>query len=109
VNEDIVSFLTKSVVPIEKQDSVQVARRRARRQKSNYNESKEESKSLLDATRGRNNRPPAEKIEPVKVEKNKGGRNAKVTVRYADGSTRTAKYKQVEKDIQSNKCVIIED
>ncbi|MDW3196655.1 MAG: preprotein translocase subunit SecA [Cytophagales bacterium] len=109
VNEDIVSFLTKCVVPVERQDSVQVARRRARRQKSNLNESKEESKSLLDATRGRGNRPPAEKVEPVKVEKNKGGRNAKVTVRYADGSTKTAKYKQVEKDIQSNKCVIIEE
>ncbi len=109
VNEDIVSFLTKCVVPVEKQDSVQVASRRSRRQKSSYNESKEESKSLLDATRGRGNRPPAEKPEPVKVEKNIGGRNARVTVRYADGSTKTAKYKQVEKDIQSHKCVIIDE
>lgn len=108
VNEDIVSFLTKCVVPIEKQEPVQVASR-SRRRKGNYNESKAESKSLLDATRGRGNRPPVDKPEPVKVEKHVGGRNAKVTVRYADGSTKTAKYKQVEKDLESNKCVIIEE
>jgi preprotein translocase subunit SecA len=108
VNEDTISFLMKADIPVQEPEQVQEARaqRRAR-----LNEQKEESRSLLSGGGGQGqsqpDRPPQEKVMPVKSEKI-AGRNDKVSVQYADGRVlRDVKYKKVEDDIRNNRCVII--
>lgn len=105
VNEETVSFLTRAMIPQEDPNRVQEARS-AKRQ--SYNESKEESKSALAGRQDTRNRPPAEKVAPIKSEK-VYGRNDRVSVQYADGTVKKdVKFKQVEEDIKSSKCVVIE-
>jgi preprotein translocase subunit SecA len=109
VNEDTISFLMKADIPVQKPDQVQEARaqRRAR-----LSEQKEESKSLLSGGAGAGqpqpDRPPQEKVMPVKSDK-LAGRNDKVSVQYPDGRVlRDVKYKKVEDDLRHNRCIIIE-
>ena len=109
VNEDTISFLMKADIPVQKPEQVQEARtqRRAR-----LSEQKEESRSLLSGGGGggqpQPDRPPQEKVMPVKSEKI-AGRNDKVSVQYPDGRVlRDVKYKKVEDDIRNNRCIIIE-
>jgi preprotein translocase subunit SecA len=53
-------------------------------------------------------RPPQEKVMPLKSER-VANRNDKVSVQYPDGRVlRDVKYKKVEEDIKSNKCIVIE-
>lgn len=111
VNEDTVSFLTKSEIPIQDPDQVQEARRQ--RAAQNYKESKEESGSALSSG-GRqqanaNRTAPVEKTAPIKSEK-VYGRNDRVSVQYADGTVKNdVKFKSVEADVIGNKCVIVEN
>ncbi|MDX1628327.1 MAG: preprotein translocase subunit SecA, partial [Fulvivirga sp.] len=109
VNEDTISFLMKAELPVEEPEQVREARAQ-RRQK--LKEQKDESKSLLSGggqPQAQANRPPAEKTMPIKSEK-VPGRNDKVTVQYMDGSIKKdVKFKKVEEDIKSNKCVLVED
>lgn len=110
VNEETISFLTKADLPVKDPNEVQEARNR-RGARKNYRESKEESQSLL--SRGGNpeerNRPPVEKALPRKT-MNIPGRNERVSVQYEDGTVKKeVKFKTVEQDVLSNKCVIIED
>ena len=111
VNEDTISFLTKADLPVREPDEVQEARNR-REARKNYRESKEESKSLLSGGGGSpdtRNRPPVEKAMPRKTMK-VPGRNERVSVQYEDGSVKKdVKFKTVEADVLSNKCVIIEE
>jgi preprotein translocase subunit SecA len=108
VNEEIISFLMKADIPVQEADKVEEARshRRAR-----FNEQKEESRSLLSGggqPQGPQNRPPQEKVQPVKSEKI-ANRNDKVTVQYTDGRVlKDVKYKKVEEDIRNNRCIIID-
>ncbi|WP_323758344.1 preprotein translocase subunit SecA [Roseivirga sp.] len=107
VNEETISFLTKADIPQQAPDRVQEARSRGSQQK--LNESKEESKSALAGRQDTRNRPPVEKIAPIKSEKIYG-RNDRVNVQYQDGTIKTdVKFKQVEEDILSNKCVVINE
>lgn len=104
VNEETTSFLAKANISVP--DNVQEAR--SRRSES-YSESKEESKSALASRAGTRNRPPVEKIAPVKSEKIHG-RNDRVNVQYTDGKVKKdVKFKQVEEDIKNNKCVLIDE
>ncbi len=107
VNEDTISFLMKADLPVEDPSQVQEARQ-GRKQK--LNENKEESRSLLSGGgRPAANRPPAEKTMPIKSEKT-FGRNDRVTVQYMDGSLKKdVKFKTVEADINSKKCVLVEE
>ncbi|HPM31420.1 MAG TPA: preprotein translocase subunit SecA [Chryseolinea sp.] len=110
VNEETISFLLKADIPIQQSDEVQEAR--AQRNRVKLNEQKEESKSLLSGGGGQQqpqpNRPPQEKVMPVKSEK-VAGRNDKISVQYADGKVlRDVKYKTVEDDILNNKCIVID-
>jgi preprotein translocase subunit SecA len=109
VNEDTISFLTKADLPVRDPDEVQEVRNR-REARKNYRESKEESRSLLQGgnPEGRN-RPPVEKSMPRKSI-DLPGRNDRVTVQYEDGTVKKeVKFKTVEQDVVSNKCVIIEN
>jgi preprotein translocase subunit SecA len=109
VNEDTISFLMKADIPVQKPDQVQEARAQRR---TRLNEQKEESRSLLSGGGGggqpQPDRPPQEKVMPVKSEKI-AGRNDKVSVQYQDGRVlRDVKYKKVEDDLRNNRCIIIE-
>ena len=107
VNEETISFLSRADIPAEDPNNVQEAR--ARRSQQSYNESKEESRSALAGRQDTRNRPPVEKSAPVKSEKIYG-RNDRVSVQYTDGTVKKdVKFKQVEADISSNKCVVIND
>jgi preprotein translocase subunit SecA len=113
VNEDTISFLMKADIPVQQPDQVQEAR--ANRTRARLSEQKEESRSLLSGGGGapagnqpQPNRPPQEKVMPVKSQK-VAGRNDKVSVQYSDGRVlKDVKYKTVEDDIRNNRCIIIE-
>ncbi len=106
VNEDTISFLMKAQIPVQGADEVQEAR--SQRQRQNYRESKEESRSALAYADRPGGRPPAQKVEPVKSQKI-ASRNQRVTVQYSDGSVKKdVKYKTVEDDIRNNKCVLLD-
>ncbi len=110
VNEETISFLLKADIPIQQPDQVQEAR--VQRSRVKLNEQKEESKSLLSGGGGQQqaqpNRPPQEKVMPIKSDK-VAGRNDKVSVQYPDGTVlRDVKYKKVEDDILNNKCIVID-
>ncbi|MEP0368775.1 MAG: preprotein translocase subunit SecA [Cyclobacteriaceae bacterium] len=105
VNEESIAFLMKAQIPIQNPNEVQEARQQ--RSAKNYKESKEESGSAL-ASRTQTNRAPVEKTAPVKSEKI-ASRNQRVNVQYQDGSIKKdVKYKTVEDDLKSSKCVIID-
>jgi preprotein translocase subunit SecA len=116
VNEDTISFLMKADIPVQEPDQVQEARAQRR---TKLSEKKEESRSLLSGGGGQSNgnpqgsqqaqpnRPPQEKVMPVKSEK-VANRNDKVSVQYTDGRVlKDVKYKTVEDDIRNNKCILI--
>lgn len=108
VNEETISFLLKAEIPVKDPGEVEEARQR---QRTRFNEQKEESRSLLDggerAPRAPQ-RPPQEKVMPARSEK-VAGRNDKVSVQYNDGRImRDVKYKKVEDDLRNNRCVMID-
>ena len=106
VNEECSSFLMKSHIPVQDPNQVQEARNQGSKQ--NYKESKEDSGSLLNRGQASNNRPPAEKTQPVHTTKI-ASRNQRVTVQYSDGSVKKdVKYKTVEDDLKNNKCVLLD-
>ena len=106
VNEETMSFLSKARIPTEDPNRVQEARS-AKRQ--DYSESKAESQSALAGRQDTRNRPPVEKVAPIKSDK-VFGRNDRVSVQYPDGSVKNdVKFKTVEADIVSNKCVVIDE
>ena len=106
VNEETASFLTKAFIPSEDPNRVQEARSS---KKESYSESKEESRSALAGRQDTRNRPPAEKVAPVKSEKIYG-RNDRISVQYTDGTVKKdVKFKSVEEDINSNKCVVLDE
>lgn len=103
VNEDTVSFLAKADIPIQESEKVQESRGHSRQR---YSEQKEESRSLLQG--GGQQQPPEVKVMPIKSDK-VIGRNDRVNVQYVNGEVlKDVKYKKVEDDIKSNKCLIIE-
>lgn len=114
LNEDVTSFLTRADLP--KQDPSQVNAAQPRRQQEvNVQASKAEVSSSLNpganraavaaATAGRE---AVQVVAPRKVDKTYG-RNDRVSVQYVDGKTvKDVKYKSVEQDVESGKCVIIE-
>ncbi len=106
VNEECSSFLMKAQIPV--QDPNQVQEARTQRSNQNYQESKEDSGSLLNKGQASSNRPPAEKTQPVQSTKI-ASRNQRVTVQYPDGSVKKdVKYKTVEEDLKNNKCVLLD-
>ena len=107
VNAETISFLMKSDIPIQEPEQVQEAR--ITRSRVKLNEQKEESRSLLSGGERPEGQQRAveEKIMPVKSEKI-AGRNDRVTVQYPDGRVlKDVKYKKVEEDIQSGRCIVI--
>jgi preprotein translocase subunit SecA len=109
VNVDIVSFLFKADIP--KQETIPVREMKQQpAQQPKYKETKDEAGSAFGGpTSQTEEQVSAPKLEPVRSQKI-ANRNDKVSVQYADGSVkRDIKYKAVEDDIISNKCVLIEE
>ncbi|MGE0770725.1 MAG: preprotein translocase subunit SecA [Cyclobacteriaceae bacterium] len=108
VNEEIVSFLMKSDIPVREPGEVQEARSQRRVQ---LNEQKEESRSLLQGG-GQPQGPQRhveEKVMPARSEKI-AGRNDKVSVQYPDGRVlKDVKFKKVEDDVKNGRCIVIEE
>ena len=85
----------------------------ARAQKrQRYSEQKDESRSLLQGGNQQDAAPQTsevhQKVAPMKSER-VAGRNDKVTVQYPDGRVlKDVKYKKVEDDVASGRCIVIE-
>ena len=104
VNQETMSLLIKSEIPIQNEYEVKEANQSKSAQK--YKESKAETKSALAYQES--NRKPVEKTAPIKTQKI-ASRNARVSVKYTDGMVkRDIKYKLVEDDLKSNKCVFVD-
>lgn len=104
VNQETMSLLIKSEIPIQNEHEVKEANQSKSAQK--YQESKAETKSALAYQES--NRKPVEKTAPIKTQKI-ASRNARVSVKYTDGMVkRDIKYKLVEDDLKSNKCVFVD-
>lgn len=109
VNSETISFLMKSDIPIQEPGQVQEAR--VQRSRVKLNEQKEESRSLLSGggQAAGQQRVAEEKVMPVKSDKI-ANRNDKVTVQYPDGRVlKEVKYKKVEEDIKTGRCIVIEE
>ncbi|GGZ18305.1 protein translocase subunit SecA [Echinicola pacifica] len=116
LNEDVISFLAKAELP--KQSPEQVKEAQTQRQpEPQVQASKEEANSTLNphanraaaAAAAANRSAQKQVVAPRKSEKSYG-RNDKVTVQYPNGSVKKdVKYKSVEEDIITGKCVIRED
>ncbi len=116
VNEQTVSFLAKADIPSDNGSDLREAREaRPVGPRPKLSEKKEESRSLLQgggsqqgAPQQQQQRPPQEKVMPVKSEKI-ANRNDKISVQYTDGRVvKDVKYKNVEEDIKSGRCIVIE-
>jgi len=111
VNEETISFLMKADITEQEPDQLQEAR--VQRARVKLKEQKDETHSLLEGGGSSTPQPQGppreqEKIMPTKSEKI-ANRNDKVTVQYQNGEVmKDVKYKKVEEDIKSGKCIVIE-
>ncbi|MCH7401501.1 preprotein translocase subunit SecA [Belliella kenyensis] len=113
LNEDVISFLAKAELPT--QDPSQVKAAQAPKQEEKVQASKAEVGSTLNPGANRqaaaaavNRSTEQQVVAPRKTDK-VFGRNDRVTAQYADGTVKKdVKYKSVEQDVASGKCVIIE-
>ncbi|WP_026461676.1 preprotein translocase subunit SecA [Adhaeribacter aquaticus] len=111
VNEETVSFLFKADIPIQEAEEVREARAPKPQPKAPALKlQKEEAHSTLESNTGAATvAPEPEKVMPARAQR-VAGRNDKVSVRYNDGRVvRDVKFKNVEEDVNNNRCVIIED
>jgi preprotein translocase subunit SecA len=115
LNDDIVSFISKSDLP--KQNPEQVAAAQSQQKaEPRVTASKEEVASSLGNPSGQRaaiaSSRATQSREPVKPRKSDKtyGRNDKVTVKYVDGKVKKdVKYKSIEQDLSDAKCIIIEN
>jgi len=110
VNEETSSFLMKADLLQQPPDQLQEVRTQAPRPK--LREQKEESQSILQGGGGPPPRGPVQRAEqkvmPVRSEK-VANRNDRVSVQYQDGRVvKDVKYKIVEDDVKSGKCIVLQ-
>ena len=108
INEGIISFLMKCDIAVSEPENIQEAR-----QPKRSNAKTKESKAEMPAAVGSNSSSSdsyEEEAKPMpRASQKVYGRNDKVKVQYIDGSIKEGvKFKSVEADLQTNKCVILE-
>ncbi len=104
VNQETMSLLVKSEIPIQNEHEVKEANQSKSSQK--YQESKAETKSALSYQES--NGKQVAKTAPIKTQK-VASRNTRVSVKYNDGMVKKdIKYKLIEDDLKSNKCILID-
>ncbi|MBD8488635.1 preprotein translocase subunit SecA [Echinicola sp. CAU 1574] len=116
LNEDVISFLAKAELPQQNPDQVRAAQAQ-RQPEPKVQASKEDANSTLNphanraaaAAAAANRGAEKQVVAPRKSEK-AYGRNDRVSVQYPNGNVKKdVKYKSVEQDIVSGKCIVIED
>ena len=123
INHEVVSFLNKASIPVEQPQDLsqrQPARQTASSNRSRQNVSSTAIQDPYAAAKGRSTssssssgatstaRRSVKSAQPIKSQK--VDRNQRVTVRYANGQIkRDVKFKQVEQDINMNKCALIQE
>jgi preprotein translocase subunit SecA len=112
VNEEIVSFLYDAEIPVQAPSDVREARE-SKPQRQQYKENKQEAGSLLNGNGGGAAMQSETEEEPIKLQpirsQKVANRNDRVSVQYMDGTIkRDVKYKTIEQDIETNKCVLID-
>ncbi|GAB4107831.1 preprotein translocase subunit SecA [Echinicola sediminis] len=116
LNDDVISFLAKAELPKQNPDQVRAAQA-ARQPEPQVQASKEEAGSSLNPHADRaaaaavaaNRTAQKQPVAPRRSEK-AYGRNDRVSVQYSNGNVKKdVKYKSVEQDINSGKCVVIEE
>lgn len=110
INRDVVSSLVKGFIPLRDASEVREAEGPRRLDRSRYEETKSESQSAFERNnqdgQGTGQGPREQRpMEPVRAGK-KYGRNELVKVRYSNGQVVEAKFKKVEQDIDSGRCVL---
>lgn len=106
VNEDLVSFIIKATIHAEQEAPMPQKQAPRPEPKPQLRESR--SSEPEAASGNGNGEAPIPKAQPARVEK-LANRNDRVSVRYFNGEVRRdVKYKTVEEDILSNKCVIVD-
>lgn len=114
LNEDTISFIAKADLPAQDPNQVRAAQA-PRKEEAQVKASKEEVGSSLNPGGSRqaaaavaNRTAPPQIVAPRKSDK-VYGRNDKVSVQYPDGKVvKDVKFKSVEQDVISGKCVVIE-
>jgi preprotein translocase subunit SecA len=108
INKEVASSLLKGFIPLRDASEVQEARAPKRLDLSNLEQTKMEAQSTLQG-RGGDGQPgtPSQQkvVQPVRAGR-KIGRNDMVKVRYPNGKLIETKYKKVEQDIESGRCVL---
>jgi len=111
LNDDVISFLAKAELPQQNPDQVRSAPLPQRNPEPRVQTNKEEVGSSIAGNRMPRATATSQSrqvVAPRKSEKSYG-RNDKVSVRYADGNVKKdVKFKSVEEDVTSGKCIIIE-
>jgi preprotein translocase subunit SecA len=107
INKEIVSSLLKGFIPLRDSSGIQEAAGPRRLDMSRFEQTKSDAQSAY-RRRGPDGMPEdqqSRRIEPVRTGR-KIGRNEVVKVRYSNGEIMEAKYKKVEQDIISGRCVL---
>lgn len=108
MNQDTTAFLFKS--DIQQDDMTNAYDNRPQQPQPKLKESRNESlESSQVQHRGNNNgqeNQVAERLMPVKSEKTYG-RNDTIKVQYMDGSIKEDKYKKLENDVLSGRCMVV--
>jgi preprotein translocase subunit SecA len=107
INKEIVSSLLKGFIPLRDSSEIREASGPRRLDMSRFEQTKSDAQSALKK-RGPDGQPEQQqdrKVEPVRTGR-KIGRNELVKVRYSNGEVMEAKYKKVEQDIISGRCVL---
>ncbi len=106
INRAIISYLFRSYIPnLDEKNFEKINSSSNKNDTTNVKESKQAIYSMLNDL---NEDMSAPVIEPVKSKKI-AGRNERVSVRYEDGTIKEkVKFKTIEEDLNSGKCVVIE-
>ena len=107
LNQDLVSFLSKADLPITEEKDVRASRARQEQQRRKLREQKAEARPTLGDRKSPEAAPKAVAVTKPIIAQKKYGRIDRVKVKYADGAIKQVKYKKVEQDILSNKCVVV--
>ncbi len=109
INHDVVTFLFKCVIPIQiNEEPVPVASTPPVQRRPQLKEEKASSGSALSSQEEEELEAP-QKLQPIQAQQ-LPGRNDRVNVVYADGSTKTdVKFKTVEQDVINGLCQLVEE
>ncbi|MCP4521468.1 MAG: preprotein translocase subunit SecA [Cytophagales bacterium] len=111
INQEVVSFLFKCVIPIRPTEEAPVPAPAPQRPapKPQLREEKADTGSVLTPDQENAPEEEAPKTQPIQAE-NLPGRNERVSVVYSDGTVKKdVKFKTVEQDVKNGLCSVVEE